>query len=60
MWALTVSYDEQTVVSAAADSMVTFWKDCTEEQEEEKEKKRADLILKRVFLFLCLFSVSLT
>ncbi|KAF7347597.1 U3 small nucleolar RNA-associated protein [Mycena venus] len=46
VWALTVSHDERTVVSAAADSVVTFWEDCTEEQEEEKETKRADLVLK--------------
>ncbi|KAJ7459183.1 U3 small nucleolar RNA-associated protein [Mycena galericulata] len=46
VWALAVSQDERTVVSAAADSMVTFWQDCTEEQEEEKETKRADLVLK--------------
>ncbi|KAJ7651679.1 U3 small nucleolar RNA-associated protein [Mycena polygramma] len=39
-WALAVSHDEKTVVSAAADS------DCTEEQEEEKQTKRADLVLK--------------
>ncbi|KAK7007046.1 U3 small nucleolar RNA-associated protein [Favolaschia claudopus] len=46
VWALTISHDERTVVSAAADSVVTFWQDCTEEQEEEKETKRADLVLK--------------
>ena len=46
MWALAVSTDEQTIVSGAADSVVTFWEDCTEEQEEEKESKRADLVQK--------------
>ncbi|KAJ7103263.1 U3 small nucleolar RNA-associated protein [Mycena belliarum] len=46
IWALAVSHDERTVVSAAADSVVTFWQDCTEEQAEEKETKRADLVLK--------------
>ncbi|KAJ7751213.1 U3 small nucleolar RNA-associated protein [Mycena maculata] len=46
VWALAVSQDERTIVSAAADSVVTFWQDCTEEQEEEKETKRADLVLK--------------
>jgi U3 small nucleolar RNA-associated protein 13 len=49
VWALAVSHDERTVVSAAADSVVTFWQDCTEEQEEEKETKRADLVLKCAF-----------
>ncbi|THG98544.1 hypothetical protein EW026_g3660 [Hermanssonia centrifuga] len=46
VWALAVSSDERTVVSGAADSMVTFWEDCTKEQEEEKENKRAELVLK--------------
>jgi U3 small nucleolar RNA-associated protein 13 len=46
-----VSHDERTVVSAAADSVITFWQDCTEEQEEEKETKRADLVLKWAAFF---------
>jgi U3 small nucleolar RNA-associated protein 13 len=46
VWALAVSSDERTVVSGAADSVVTFWEDCTEEQEQEKESKRADMVLK--------------
>ncbi|THU80749.1 WD40 repeat-like protein [Dendrothele bispora CBS 962.96] len=46
VWALAVSADERIILSGAADSVVTFWEDCTEEQEEEKEKKRADLVLK--------------
>jgi U3 small nucleolar RNA-associated protein 13 len=46
VWALAVSSDERTIVSGAADSMVTFWEDCTEEQEREKETKRADMVLK--------------
>lgn len=28
--------------------MVTFWKDCTEEYEQEREAKRADQVLKCV------------
>lgn len=46
MWALTISSDERTIVSGAADSVVTFWEDCTEEQENETESKRADLVSK--------------
>lgn len=46
MWALAVSADESTIVSGAADSVVTFWEDCTEEQEREKESKRTELVLK--------------
>jgi U3 small nucleolar RNA-associated protein 13 len=35
-------------VSGAADSVVTFWEDCTEEHEVEKETKRTELALKYV------------
>ncbi len=45
---MAISADERTIVSGAADSVVTFWKDCTEEVEEEKEAKRADMVLKSV------------
>ncbi|KAK7695029.1 hypothetical protein QCA50_002217 [Cerrena zonata] len=47
VWALAVSSDERTIASGAADSVVTFWEDCTEEQEQEKESKRADMVLKQ-------------
>jgi U3 small nucleolar RNA-associated protein 13 len=43
---LTISSDERTIVSGAADSVVTFWEDCTEEHEFEKEEKRTELALK--------------
>ena len=46
VWALAISRDERTIVSGAADSIVTFWEDCTEEQEQAKEAKRADMVLK--------------
>jgi U3 small nucleolar RNA-associated protein 13 len=46
VWALAISSDERTIISGAADSVVTFWEDCTEEVEAEKEAKRADLALK--------------
>jgi U3 small nucleolar RNA-associated protein 13 len=49
VWALAVSRDERIIVSGAADSVVTFWEDSTEEQEEEKEQKRAEMALKCVF-----------
>ena len=48
VWALAVSSDESTVVSGAADSVVTFWQDCTEEQESEKQTQRAALVEKYV------------
>lgn len=46
MWALAISTDERTIVSGAADSVATFWEDCTAEQEEENEKKRIDTVQK--------------
>lgn len=46
VWALAVSSDERIVVSGAADSVVTLWEDCTEEQEKEKETKRAEMVLR--------------
>ena len=46
MWALAVSSDESTIVSGAADSAVTFWQDCTEEQQAEKDSQRAELVQK--------------
>lgn len=46
VWALAVSTDERTIVSAAADSVVTFWQDCTEEEEQENEAKRSELVLR--------------
>ena len=49
VWALAVSSDERTIASGAADSVVTFWEDCTEEQEQEKESKRAEMVLKYVY-----------
>jgi U3 small nucleolar RNA-associated protein 13 len=46
VWALAVTADESTIISGAADSVVTFWADCTEQEQEEKESKRAELVLK--------------
>ena len=46
MWALAVSKDERTIASGAADSVINFWEDCTEEQEAARESERAELVLK--------------
>jgi U3 small nucleolar RNA-associated protein 13 len=43
IWALALSTDERTIVSGAADSVVTFWEDCTEEEERAKEIHRTEL-----------------
>jgi len=48
VWALAISADERTILSAAADSVVTFWEDCTEEQDQAKEAKRMEEIEKLV------------
>ena len=48
VWTLAVSSDESLIVSGAADSMITFWQDSTEEEEAEKEAKRADMVAKYV------------
>jgi U3 small nucleolar RNA-associated protein 13 len=43
-----VSRDNRTIISGAADSVVTFWEDCSEEQEAARESARAELVLKYV------------
>lgn len=48
VWALAVSTDGRTIVSGAADSVLTFWEDCTEEEEKKKEDKRAEMVSKSV------------
>jgi U3 small nucleolar RNA-associated protein 13 len=52
VWALIVSRDNKTIVSGAADSVVTFWEDCSEEQDAARETARAELVLKYVMCFL--------
>lgn len=44
VWALAVSADESSVVSAGADSVVTFWEDSTDEVERESEAKRQEAV----------------
>ncbi|KAG6878129.1 hypothetical protein C0993_011843 [Termitomyces sp. T159_Od127] len=46
VWALAVSNDERRIVSGAADSVITFWEDCTEEQNDEREAARVTLVQK--------------
>lgn len=38
IWALTVSADEKTIVSAGADSIATIWEDSTEVEQAEKNE----------------------
>lgn len=38
VWALAVSADEKTIVSAGADSVATFWEDSTEVEQAEKNE----------------------
>lgn len=49
VWALAISADEKTIVSAGADSVITFWQDCTELEEEEKLTAKTELVLKCVY-----------
>lgn len=42
------STDERTLVSAGADSVMTFWQDCTEEVNIENEKRREQAVLRFV------------
>jgi hypothetical protein len=48
VWALAVSQDEKTVVTAAADSVVTFWADSTEIEQREKDEEREEYVAKCV------------
>lgn len=50
MWALVVSPDNKTIVSGAADSVITFWEDSTETEVAEKESQRTEMIVKYVQL----------
>ena len=59
VWALTVSRDNKTIISGAADSVVTFWEDCSEEQDAARETARAELVLKCV-MPLCFLVAYLT
>lgn len=43
-----MSRDNKTIISGAADSVITFWEDCTKEQEAARESARAELVLKYV------------
>ena len=51
IWARAISKDESTIISGAADSVVTFWTDCTEEMQIEKENARAEMVLKYIMFF---------
>lgn len=55
VWALTVSRDNRTIVSGAADSVVNFWEDCSAEQDAARETARAELVLKCVMCFLVVY-----
>lgn len=44
IWAIAVSSDEKTIVSAGADSVATFWQDSTEIEQDEKN----DALIKSV------------
>ena len=43
-----MSSDEAEIITGAADSVLTFWKDCTDEKERERQAKREDAVLRYV------------
>jgi U3 small nucleolar RNA-associated protein 13 len=46
VWALAISADDRTIISGAADSVITFWEDSTEAEAAEKESRRAEMVIK--------------
>lgn len=51
-----MSSDDSTIVTGAADSVITFWKDCTEEKEVERQADIQKAISK---YFISLYSNDL-
>jgi U3 small nucleolar RNA-associated protein 13 len=45
IWALAISKDEKTIVSGAADSVITIWQDVTKEQEEERLAEQQQTVI---------------
>jgi len=58
VWALAVSHDERTVVTAAADSVITFWADSTEAEQREKDEKREAYVAMSVFFYQWILAVT--
>lgn len=48
MWTLSATRDESCIASGSADSKVTFWQDCTEEEEASRTQAQEKLILEYV------------
>ena len=48
IWALAVSSDEKHIVTGAADSVITVWRDYTEERSAEKQIDVERAVLKCV------------
>jgi U3 small nucleolar RNA-associated protein 13 len=46
IWAMTLSKDESRLITAAADSEIHIWKDCTAEDVSQKRKEEQERILK--------------
>src|SRR4051794_1845437 len=58
IWGLTVHRDEKVVVSAGADSVVNFWEDVTEQEQEAAVRQAEEHILKCVFFHLPILLLS--
>lgn len=46
IWALAINQDASMVISGGADSVISFWEDVTEQEEEEKANAEEEEILK--------------
>lgn len=49
IWALAISKDEKTIVSAGADSVATFWEDSSEVEQAEKNDALIKAVQRWVF-----------
>ncbi len=56
IWALTVSNDEKTIVSAGADSIATFWEDSTEVEQAEKNDALVKAVQRWANVSTCLIA----
>ena len=46
VWALAINSDERLVVTGAADSVITIWKDNTQEKVQEKLLQKEESVLR--------------
>ncbi|KAJ3215849.1 Transducin (beta)-like 3 [Dinochytrium kinnereticum] len=54
VWALATKGDESLVATGAGDAKITFWRDCTSEDEEKRNKESEDRVIKEQDLANCI------